>query len=60
MSNVKKRIHNRKTGDIRNADSIFDEIEAELPEDLTGLMYEGKRLNGHASARGYLDDDGRS
>jgi hypothetical protein len=49
MSNTKKR----KQSD----DSIFDEIESELPEDLSGLMCEGKRIETHG--RQWLDEDGR-
>jgi hypothetical protein len=52
MSTTKKQ---RKHSD----DSIFDEIEAELPEDLSNLMVEGRRIESHSSSRSWLDDDGR-
>lgn len=51
MSNAKKR---NKTDE----DSVFFEIESELPEDTSDLMFEGKRIEGHGS-RSWLDDDGR-
>jgi hypothetical protein len=49
MSTTKKR----KQPD----DSIFDEIESELPEDLSELMCEGKRIETHG--RSWLNEDGR-
>jgi hypothetical protein len=40
-------------------DSIFAEIEADLPEDTSELMFDGRRFESHGGSRSYLDDDGR-
>lgn len=48
---------NQKQKTKRSDDSIFEEIESELPEDLSDLMVDGKRPGNHS--RGWLDEDGR-
>jgi hypothetical protein len=40
-------------------DEIFEQMEAELPDDYSDLMFEGRQLEGHGARRSYLDDDGR-
>jgi hypothetical protein len=43
--------------DKSKADQIFDELEADLPEDLSGLSFDGRNIEPHG--RQWLDDDGR-
>ena len=56
MSNTNQKKSTKRTSE---EDQLFYEMEADLPEDLSGLMIEGRRIQGHGLARSWLDDDGR-
>lgn len=51
MSTMKKR--------STQGEDLFDQMDAELPDDYSDLSFEGRPLEGHGVRRSYLDDDGR-